>query len=141
PSTSIGNNKTWLDLADRVIVEVNRWQPAGLEGMHDVYYGTALPPNRVAIPLTRPEQRIGEPYLRCDPEKIVAVVMTDGPDRNTPFRPVDDTSRAIAGHVVEFLKHEVACGRLPKNLLPLQSGVGNIANAVLAGLEEGGFRG
>ena len=53
PSTSIGNNKTWLDLADRVIVEVNRWQPAGLEGMHDVYYGTALPPNRVAIPLTR----------------------------------------------------------------------------------------
>jgi succinyl-CoA:acetate CoA-transferase len=25
-------------------------------------------------------------------------------------------------------------GRLPKDLLPLQSGVGNIANAVLAGL-------
>jgi succinyl-CoA:acetate CoA-transferase len=26
PSSSIGNNKTWLDLADRVILEVNSWQ-------------------------------------------------------------------------------------------------------------------
>src|SRR3954462_3740259 len=39
PSSSIGNNKTWLDQADRVILEVNSWQPAGLDGMHDVYYG------------------------------------------------------------------------------------------------------
>ena len=30
-------------------------------------------------------------------------------------------------------------GRLPASLLPLQSGVGNIANAVLYGLEEGPF--
>ncbi|GAE59797.1 hypothetical protein XPN_1703 [Xanthomonas arboricola pv. pruni MAFF 301427] len=29
PSTSIGNNKTWLDLASKVIIEVNDWQPAG----------------------------------------------------------------------------------------------------------------
>ena len=32
-------------------------------------------------------------------------------------------------------------GRIPANLLPLQSGVGNIANAVLFGLEEGQFEG
>ena len=30
---------------------------------------------------------------------------------------------------------------MPANLLPLQSGVGNIANAVLFGLEEGKFEG
>ena len=23
------------------------WQPAGMEGMHDIYYGTALPPSQV----------------------------------------------------------------------------------------------
>jgi hypothetical protein len=46
PSSSVGNNKTWIDLADRVILEVNSWQPAELEGMHDIYYGTALPPHR-----------------------------------------------------------------------------------------------
>ena len=44
PSSSIGNNKTWLDRADRVILELNRWQSDALNGMHDIYYGTALPP-------------------------------------------------------------------------------------------------
>ena len=43
PSTSIGNNKTWLDLADKVILEVNHAQSMHLNGMHDVYYGTRLP--------------------------------------------------------------------------------------------------
>ncbi|MGY0505000.1 acetyl-CoA hydrolase/transferase family protein [Luteimonas sp. e5] len=139
PSTSLGNNKTWLDLAERVIVEVNSWQPEGLDGMHDIYYGTRLPPHRQPIPLTRPDQRIGDPWLRVDPDKIVAVVETDSPDRNTPFKPIDEDSKRIAGHLIEFLKHEVKRGRLPPNLLPLQSGVGNIANAVLAGLGESGF--
>ncbi|MEQ4575287.1 MULTISPECIES: acetyl-CoA hydrolase/transferase family protein [Gammaproteobacteria] len=140
PSTSVGNNKTWLDLARKVIVEVNSWQPAAIEGMHDIYYGTALPPHRKPIPLVRGDDRIGQATLRCDPDKIVAVVRTHGPDRNSPFTPADETSRRIAGHLIEFLKHEVAKGRLPANLLPLQSGVGNIPNAVLAGLAESGFR-
>lgn len=139
PSTSVGNNKTWLDLADKVIVEVNRWQPEALDGMHDIYYGTRLPPDRVPIPLTRPDQRIGQPHLRVDPAKIVAVVETDAPDRNSAFKPIDDTSRRIAGHLIDFFRDEIKRGRLPANLLPLQSGVGNIANAVLAGLGESGF--
>src|SRR3546814_9388368 len=48
PSSSVGNNKTWLDRADQVILEVNRWQNPALEGMHDIYYGTALPPDRTS---------------------------------------------------------------------------------------------
>jgi len=141
PSSSVGNNKTWLEQADRVILEVNRWQPAALEGMHDIYQGTALPPDRKPIPLLRPDDRIGEPYLRVDPAKVVAVVETEAPDRNSSFAPPDADSRAIAGHLLEFLDHEVRRGRLTPQLLPLQSGVGNIANAVLAGLAEGGYRG
>ena len=140
PSSSVGNNKTWIDQADRVILEVNSWQPAELEGMHDVYYGTALPPDRKPIRILRPGDRIGVPYLHCPPEKIVAVVPTYGPDRNAPFKAADADSQRIAGYVLEFLTHEVDRGRLPPTLLPLQSGVGNIANAVLAGLEEGPFR-
>ena len=50
-------------------------------------------------------------------------------------------SPRIAGHILEFLSWEVKKGRMPANLLPLQSGVGNIANAVLFGLEEGPFEG
>ncbi|WP_404710929.1 acetyl-CoA hydrolase/transferase family protein [Sphingomonas sp. MMS24-J13] len=141
PSSSVGNNKTWLDRASKVILEINRWQNPALEGMHDIYYGTALPPHRIPIPLVRASDRIGEPYLRCDPDKIVAIVETDAPDRNLPFAAPDASAQAIAGHLLEFLRHEVAVGRLPATLLPIQSGVGNIANAVLGGLVEGPFSG
>src|SRR3954471_23209024 len=135
PSSSVGNNKTWLDLAEKVILEVNASQSADLDGMHDIYYGTALPPHRVPIPITEHGDRIGRPHYLCPPEKVLAVVLTDGPDRNTPFTPADEVSHAIAGHVIEFLEHEVARRRLPSSLLPLQSGVGNVANAVLEGLQ------
>ena len=139
PSSSVGNNKTWLDRAERVILEVNRWQNPALEGMHDIYYGTALPPNRVPIPLVQPADRIGQTTFRCDPDKIVAIVETDAPDRNAPFSPPDANARAIAGHLIEFLSHEVKVRRLPETLLPLQSGVGNVANAVMAGLLDSPF--
>ncbi|WKT60465.1 acetyl-CoA hydrolase/transferase family protein [Microbulbifer thermotolerans] len=139
PSSSVGNNKTWIEQADKVILEVNYGQSAGLEGMHDVYYGTALPPNRQPIEILKPEDRIGEQYLQCPPEKVIAVVETNAPDRNSSFSEPDEISQRIAHHLLDFFEHEVKKGRLPENLLPLQSGVGNIANAVLAGLEEGPF--
>ena len=141
PSSSVGNNKTWLDQADRIVLEVNHWQPREFEGFHDVYYGTALPPHRRPLQLTGPMERIGEPYLRVDPERVVAVVETDAPDRNSPFSPPGEESRAIADHLLDFLRHEVRAGRMPPELLPLQSGVGNVANAVLAGLDDSEFTG
>ena len=139
PSSSVGNNKTWLDRADKIILEVNSWQNPALEGMNDIYYGTALPPHRIPIPLVRPDDRIGDAYFRCDPDKVIAVVETAAPDRNLAFAAPDASARAIAGHLVEFLRHEVRLGRLPPNLLPLQSGVGNIANAMLGALVESEF--
>lgn len=69
PSTSVGNNMTWLNLADNIIIEVNNRNPAELEGMHDVYYGVRLPPHRRPIMLTRPHDRIGEKYFTVDPTK------------------------------------------------------------------------
>lgn len=141
PSSSVGNNKTWLEQADRIILEVNRSQPAAMEGMHDVYYGTALPPERQPIPLVHPDDRIGTPYLHVDPAKVVAVVETAAPDRNSPFNPPDEASRQIAGHLLDFFAGEVKHGRLTPKLLPLQSGVGNIANAVLGALADGGYEG
>ena len=103
PSSSIGNNKTWIEQAEKVIIEVNSWQPMALEGMHDIYYGLQPPPNRGPIPLTHTGQRIGSPYLEVPPEKVVAVVLTDSPDRNSAFKAPDENSRRIAGHILEFL--------------------------------------
>ena len=141
PATSVGNNKTWLDQADKVILEVNHGHPLALEGMHDIYYGTERPPHRKPIPMTDAGDRIGEPYLRCDPAKVIAVVETNLPDRDTRFSAPDEASRRIAGHLMDFFQNEVKQGRLPEDLLPLQSGVGNIANAVLESLNDGPFTG
>ena len=46
PSTSLGNNQSWIECADKVILEVNSTQPMELEGMHDLYYGLGRPPHR-----------------------------------------------------------------------------------------------
>jgi len=98
-----------------------------------------LPPDRQPIPIVKSSDRIGIPYLQVDPKKVIAVVETASQDRNSAFNPPDANSQKIAEHILEFLEFEVKKGRLPEHLLPLQSGVGNIPNAVLAGLNKGRF--
>lgn len=139
PAGSVGNNKTWIDQADHVILEVNYALNEKLDGMHDIYYGTAIPPNRKPIMLTKPDQRIGVPHYICPPEKIIGIVETNDFDRVNNFSEPNDVAKAIAGHILKFFDEEVAKGRFPKNLLPLQSGVGDVSNAVIVGLQHGHF--
>ena len=139
PSLAVGTNVTWLQYAKKIILEVNAQQNAKLEGMADIYDSIGLPPNRQPLMLTEAGQRIGSPYLTCDLDKIVGIVLTDASDRNSKFAEPDEMSKSIAAKIIDFFSHEVKMGRLPKNLLPLQSGVGNVANAVLAGLQDGPF--
>lgn len=138
PTTSLGNSPTFVQEADGVIVEINLSQPKELEGMHDVFVPLD-PPQRLPIPLIEPGERIGTPYIPCTPERIKAIVVTDITDKVRPLAPIDVMSKDIAGNLIGFLQNEVKSGRLPVNLLPLQSGVGNLANAVLAGLLESNF--
>jgi succinyl-CoA:acetate CoA-transferase len=138
PSTSVGNSNVFVEKADKVIVEINTSQPLSLEGIHDIY-SPKNPPNREPIPVTKTEQKIGTDYIPCDLEKIVAIVITDKKDRTRPVAPIDETSKKISGNLINFLKKEVEENRLPKNLLPLQSGVGSVANAVLGGLIDSDF--
>ena len=140
PTTSMGNSPSFVDEADIIIVEVNTAQPAKLEGMHDVYVPLD-PPNRLAIPIINTDDRIGTPYIVCGPDKITAIVMSDVTDKVRPLAPLDDESKKMASNLIEFLKGEVEKGCLPNSLLPLQSGVGNVANAVLAGLADSDFEG
>ena len=139
PSTAVGNNKTWLEIADKVILEINTKPPAKMEGMHDIYYGTAIPPRRMPINMTHADDRIGEQYLKVDPSKVIAVVETHKGDRDNVFAVPDANSQKIASYIIDFLAHEMKMGRLPKEMLPIQSGVGNVANAVLAGLLHSPF--
>ena len=138
PTTALGCSQTFIDLAGRVIIELNLAQPAALEGLHDVYR-VGDPPRRGPIPLTGVGERIGTPYLRCPMEKIAAVVIGAAEEHPRPLAPEDEVSRAIAANIVRFLEREKEAGRLSADELPLQSGVGSVANAVLFGLKNAGF--
>lgn len=134
-STSIGASPTFLRTADNVIIELNRSQSRELGEMADILIPKP-PPHRPALDLDHPLERVGKPFARVDPENVIGVVETDEPDESGGFTAADPVSKAIAGHVVEFLANELAAGRLPREFLPLQSGVGNVANAVLQGIGE-----
>ncbi len=132
-STSVGAANTFLRVADRVLIELNSYHPAALAGFHDLYE-PADPPNRREIPLYSPTDRIGSPAMKLDPRKIAGVVMTRTPDEVGAFSESDDVTNSIGHNVAEFLAGELRAGRLPSKFLPLQSGVGNIANAVIGAL-------
>ncbi len=140
PTTSAGATHAIVRAAERVIVEINTSVPLGLCGMADIY-DYENPPGRRPMPLVSAEQRIGTPYIKCGADKIVAIVAADKPDKTRPLTPQDDISRSISGHLLDFLEGEVSAGRLPENLLPLQSGIGSTANAVLLGLKDSRFTG
>ena len=97
------------------------------------------PPMRTHIPIKTPGDRVGTPFIVCDKDKIAAVVFSDLEDHVRDLAPISDVDRAISKNIINFLEKEVSLGRLTNNLLPLQSGVGNVANAVLAGLCDSTF--
>ncbi|QGU08196.1 Succinyl-CoA:coenzyme A transferase [Corynebacterium occultum] len=138
PSSGVGNNLEYLAAAKKIIIEVNEWQALELEGMADIWSVPHLP-NRTPIPINNVGDRIGNPYIQIDTNKVVAVVETNAPDRNAPFKPFDDVSAKIAGNFLDFLEGEVAAGRLTYDGYIMQSGVGNVPNAVMAGLLDSKF--
>ena len=124
----MGASPELIQIVGKIIIDVNTTIPS-FEGLHDITM-TDVPPRRKPYLITSPEDRIGASHIHVDLEKVVALVESDCLDRMQGNAPEDDTFRAIATHLIEFLKQEVAQSRLPKSLLPLQRGIGNIADAV-----------
>ncbi|WP_287906239.1 succinate CoA transferase [Acinetobacter sp.] len=138
PTGSCGNAANFVEMADQVIVEIDRTIHPILEGAHDIYLPKKRP-YRDPIPLTQVSDRIGTLGIHLDPDKISAIVFNDIPDTSFKMDQADDETLAIAQHLIRFFENEVALGRLPENLGPLQSGVGSIANAVFAGFAHSNF--
>jgi succinate CoA transferase len=132
-TSSVGAAPTFCHKAEKILIELNRKHPPTLLGMHDIYE-PANPPGRREIPIYAPSDRIGSPVIPVDPAKIVGVVETDLDDETGGFDPPDPVTDTIGNYVAEFLASEMAAGRIPACFLPIQSGVGNIANAVLGAL-------
>lgn len=134
----VGNTPMLVKHAKKIIVEVNTSIPLTLEGMHDIYI-CSKPPERTEIPIYHVGDRIGSPYVSCGLDRITCIVESDIVDHVRNLSAPDEASKKIAANLVDFLEHEQRHGRLPQQMLPLQSGVGSIANAVLIGLAESKF--
>lgn len=138
-STTVAAAPEIIQIADKLIVEINTALPS-FEGMHDIP-ALLRPPHKQPYLISAVEDRIGRTSVPCDPAKIVAIVESRRADNGPPLTPPDEVSEQIAAHLLAFLDDEVRAGRLPRSLLPLQSGIGNIGNAVVAGLARGRFSG
>jgi succinyl-CoA:acetate CoA-transferase len=138
PTTSVGNSASFAILAEKVIVEINLAQPLGLEGLHDVWI-PGRRPHRDPLPIVRVNDRVGTQAIEIPPEKIAAIVITNEPDSPSTVLPADEETARIAGHLIDFLQHEVKHGRMSAQLPPLQAGIGTIANAVLSGFVDSPF--
>lgn len=132
-TSAVGISPTIANLADYIIVELNHNHPKELRGFHDIFEPLD-PPHRLPMTLLTPSDRMGTPAIKVDPKKILCVVETWRDDEVGGFTPTDDVTNQIGNNVAQFLAGEIKSGRIPKEFLPIQSGVGNIANAVMASL-------
>ena len=108
PSTSVGNNKTWIDHADQVILEINSRQPDELDGFHDIYYGTAQPPHRMPVPIPQPGR----------PDRRARTSLPAGQDRRASCRPTPRTGATP----FKPAGCDVRADRRPRHRLPPQRG-------------------
>jgi succinyl-CoA:acetate CoA-transferase len=136
-TTSVGNNLTFLDLADAIILEVNTKIPLDILGVHDLYL-TNKNESKVAQ-IDHSNTRIGSISAKIDLDKVVAIVEVDIQDEPAEIAAIDPNTKAIANHIIAFLRGEVAKGKMGNSLKPLQCGIGKVANAVLGGFLDSEF--
>ncbi len=130
-----GISPTVARLAKHVILELNTFHSKAAKLIHDVYEPLD-PPYRLPIPITKPSDRIGKPYVEIDASKIVGVVECNLPDEARAFTDSDETTDTIGYNVAQFLVNDMKRGIIPSTFLPLQSGVGSTANAILGALGQ-----
>ena len=135
PTAGVGLAPTACMLADKIIIELNSTQPKELYGMHDIFI-PANPPYRKELPIYKVSDRAGEKTIKVDPKKIVAIVESNEFTNVAKFTEVDATTAKIGQNVANFLANELKRGTVPPEFLPIQSGVGNVANAVLYSLGD-----
>ena len=128
-----GISPTVARLAKHVILELNSFHSPAAKYLHDVYEPLD-PPCRMPIPITKVSDRIGKPYVEIDAKKIVGVVECNIPDEARAFKDSDPVTDKIGHNVAEFLVADIHGGIIPSSFLPLQSGVGSTANAILGAL-------
>jgi len=82
---------------------------------------------------------VGTTYIPLDPQKVAYIYISEHPETIGMVDSIDDVSKKIAQHLIVFLRNEVAKGKLPPTLLPMEIGLGMIPTAVLNELGNSEF--
>ena len=138
-SSSVGIAPEALATARRILLEVNTAIP-DYTGFHDITLPSVPPRVGWPLPITNVDDRIGTHYVPIDLDKVVGVIESNIPDYPVPFRAPDAVDRQIAANVVEFLVQCRDWLGWNKRLPPIQSGVGNVANAIVGELYDSPFQ-
>lgn len=139
PTTSIGNSAFFASQAKKIIIEINTKVPKSFTGIHDNTVPNSYP-DRDIIDIQTVADRTGAPVITIDPSKVVGIVYTDLLDQPADIAEPDEKTIAISQHLLKFFEKEVAAGKLTHSLLPLQAGIGKVANAVLTGFKGSAFK-
>lgn len=134
-TSAVGAAPTFCQRAEKIVIELNRHHPHFLRGVHDLFEPED-PPRRSDIPIFSPSDRIGQPTIHVDPSRIVGIVETNAPDEVGGFAELSPVTEQIGHHVAAFLACEIQRGMIPSSFLPVQSGVGDTANAVLMAMAD-----
>ena len=137
-TSSVGISVEAIARAKSIILEVNTASP-DYTGFHDIVLPAVHPHVGWPLPLVNVRDRIGTPYVEVDLRKVVAVVHSTTPDHPVPFKTADATDRRIAENVVDLLLHCRKWLGWSRRLPPIQSGVGNVANAIIGELYDSPF--
>ena len=138
-SGSAGISAEALTHAKKVILEVNTAIP-DYTGFHDIALPNVYPNVNWPVPLVNIGDRVGLPYVELDKSKVVAVVESNLPDYPVAFKAASQAEIKIAQNVIEFLLYCNKRFNWGDRLPPMQSGVGNIANAIVGGLYDSPFK-
>ena len=134
-TSSVGAAPTFCHKAEKILIELNAFHPRSLMGFHDIFEPED-PPHRKPLMLCRVSDRIGTTSIKVDPRKIGGIVATNAPDEVGGFSEISPTTQQIGDNVANFLAGEIKRGLLPGAFLPVQSGVGDTANAVLKAMGD-----
>jgi acetyl-CoA hydrolase len=137
-SSSVGVSVEALARAKKIVLEVNTAQP-DFTGYHDIVPPATHPHVGWPIPVVNVDDRVGTPYVQIDLSKVVAVVESNIPDYPVPFKPTGPTDVKIGQQVMQFLYDCQKRFGWGERIPPIQSGVGNVANAIVGELYNSTF--
>jgi len=138
-TSSVGISGEALSKAKHIILEVNTAGP-DYTGFHDMTMPRVYPRVGWPVPVTNVGDRVGAFHMVLDVSKVIAVVESKIPDYGVSFKETTLVDKKIAENVVGFLLECQKKYNWGDKIPPLQSGVGNIANAVVGELYDSPFQ-